>query len=293
MSLREAGVQLRRLEQLHSQVKDSLSDMLREAGLDLSEIRGVGDGEWDLRVRILDGPSNLEDVSSRLYPEVDVLSNNDRREESAPVAVERFPDPSEDDFPELPAPQPRVKTPSPSFDRGPDLGLPFLVDEKESRKAAIAEPEPEVSVPAPIARSAEPEGKEKASLPDFTRDAVPVRMRPSGTDTMMSMIARGDQRLRVRAVGSDTSGGFGLPLLEPDMRMHLLAFTLVGDVFMDVREKHIELESESTIRQMRAADTAFNAEVERLKLSPRPEVFLKALEQQATPSFMALYSSSR
>ncbi|HEX8451231.1 MAG TPA: hypothetical protein VF647_03985 [Longimicrobium sp.] len=165
----------------------------------------------------------------------------------------------------------------------PDAQEPgvLLVRMRLSADAPAQRPAP-VAVPLSAAAPATP----PAVWREPADEAPPVRSTPGEMEEVTVLIAREDAALRL-----DGCGGFGLPLLEPEERAQLLAYSLIGDVLGGLQTRQIALGSPACAADLRAAEQAFAGETARLGLAAQPRLFREALAQQAPPAAVRAFTS--
>lgn len=132
----------------------------------------------------------------------------------------------------------------------------------------------EASVHGAVDEFAETPARDLTSDPTFR--ACAARKEPG--DTLATLLARGDGTLILRSGGE---GGIALAAISPEERGSLVAATLVGDVFLDLRHRNADEAGEEAVRAV--LDT-FRLHRER---GAEPEAFLVALAEWAPPDFPA------
>jgi hypothetical protein len=165
----------------------------------------------------------------------------------------------------------------------PDAQEPgvLVVRMRLSAEARAQRPAP-VAVPLPAA----PRAAAPATWREPADEAFPVRSTPGEMEEAIVLISREDASLRLAG-----RGGFGLPLLEPEERVRLLAYGLIGDVLGGLQTRQIALDSPVCVADLRAAEQAFADETARLGLAAQPRLFREALAQQAPPSAVRAFTS--
>lgn len=146
--------------------------------------------------------------------------------------------------------------------------------------AAPARPATSVSAAAPV------EAPEPAREP--SDDAAGV-FAAGVEEDVMALIGREDARLRLPDPAG-ARGGFGNPLLEPEERIRLLAYALIGDVLGNAVTKGVEPESAETMKDLEAAASEFREEATRLQIGSQWEIWTEALQDQAPAGVVGAYT---